>query len=276
VPNNRFHKGAQKPGGLGNNDFIIKHASHTVRIAFVPCEAERYESMSQNIIAKKGVKGMNLQKIGGICSIATTALLIKDGIITTYIYPRLGLIGAPPYDAAKMIDAINISATSFFLNYLTGILNSITYVLIVLGLKERMQDKARNLFQVTIIALTTTCALWFASSSIGIFDLPSIAHVKDISAFRSAYALRNCLSLAGDSAAGWMFLLTGIAAVRTKMLPKILGYLILVVDFGSALVFAIKQVGILVMLLLMVYIIMTIVLFWLGIHLIRNPDPIIE
>jgi hypothetical protein len=40
-PNNRFHKGAQKPDGLGNNDFIIKRASNIVRVAFVPCEAER-------------------------------------------------------------------------------------------------------------------------------------------------------------------------------------------------------------------------------------------
>ncbi len=40
--NNRLHKGAQKRGGLGNSDFFIKRASNTVRIAFVPCEAERY------------------------------------------------------------------------------------------------------------------------------------------------------------------------------------------------------------------------------------------
>ncbi len=39
--NNRFHKGAQKPGGLDNNHFIIKRASNIVRVAFVPCEAER-------------------------------------------------------------------------------------------------------------------------------------------------------------------------------------------------------------------------------------------
>ncbi len=40
--NNRLHKGAQKPGGLGNNNFIIKRAPDTVRIVFVPCEAARY------------------------------------------------------------------------------------------------------------------------------------------------------------------------------------------------------------------------------------------
>ncbi|MGD9162720.1 MAG: hypothetical protein PVG39_30220 [Desulfobacteraceae bacterium] len=49
MPNNRFHKGAQKPGGLINGHFIIKRASKTVRIAFVPCEAERYALEKKDI-----------------------------------------------------------------------------------------------------------------------------------------------------------------------------------------------------------------------------------
>jgi hypothetical protein len=43
MPNNRFHKGPQKAGGLGNNDFIIKHTSPIVRIPFVACAAGRCE-----------------------------------------------------------------------------------------------------------------------------------------------------------------------------------------------------------------------------------------
>jgi hypothetical protein len=39
--NNRLHKGPQKAGGLGNNNFIIKRTSSIVRIPFVACEAER-------------------------------------------------------------------------------------------------------------------------------------------------------------------------------------------------------------------------------------------
>ncbi len=43
--NNRLHRGAQKPGGLGNNNFIIKRAPDTVRIVFVPCEAARWANI---------------------------------------------------------------------------------------------------------------------------------------------------------------------------------------------------------------------------------------
>jgi len=40
--NNRFHKGPQKPGGLGNKDSIIKRTSYIARIPFAACEAGRY------------------------------------------------------------------------------------------------------------------------------------------------------------------------------------------------------------------------------------------
>jgi hypothetical protein len=43
MPNNRFHKGPQKAGGLGNNDFIIKRTSPIVRIPFVAREEGRWE-----------------------------------------------------------------------------------------------------------------------------------------------------------------------------------------------------------------------------------------
>lgn len=212
---------------------------------------------------------MKLQKIGGIGSIGTAILIVIMLVIILLVFPRLGLMGPSAwYDTTKCLDAMSVSSISFFIFSLVLILFSITYIFIVLGLKERMQDSAPNFMQVVIIAVSVTCALWLAAGSIGIFGWPSIVHAKDISALSTANAMYFSLCFAGDSAAGWVLLLIGLAALKTRSLPKILSYFAVLKAIVMILEVAVQPFTLSVIGLLL-----GIVFYpWLGIVLLRSKN----
>jgi len=169
---------------------------------------------------------MKLQKIGAIGSIGALILVIIMLTGVFFLFPRFGIVDSSVwYDAPKVLEAMSGSFTSFFVMSLTLILVSITFLLIVLGIKERMQESAPILIKLCIIAVAVTCALWTAAGSIGIFGWSFIAHTKDISSLNTANAIYYSFVFAGDSAAGWVLLLIGLAGLKTGSLPKTLSYL---------------------------------------------------
>jgi hypothetical protein len=208
---------------------------------------------------------MKLQKIGGIGSIGTAILVVIVLVIILIVFPSLGLGPKDWNDPVKGLDAASASPITFFILNLVMILFSIAYILIVLALRERMQA-APNLMQVAVIALSINCALWFATGVIGIVGMPSIIPAKDISALRAANAIHLSLSTSGDCAAGWVLLLIGWAALRTRGLPRILSYFSVLKGVVMILEFVAQP-------LMVVGLLLGIIFYpWLGIVLLRSKS----
>jgi len=208
---------------------------------------------------------MKLQKIGGVGSIGLACLCAIYLVFFFLVFPSLGLVGPNDWiDPVKGIAAGSASPISFFLFNLESILFSIAFVLIVLALLERMQASAPNLMRIVVIGVSIACALWLAAALIDIVAKPSIISAKDASAFRVAMGVVLGLYIAGDHALGWVLLLIAWAALKTRGLPRILSYLLVLSGILGILEFAAQP-------LMFVLILMGIIWGpWLGVVLLRS------
>jgi hypothetical protein len=208
---------------------------------------------------------MKLQKIGGFGSIASALVSAIWLVILLLVVPRLGLVGPSDWiDPVKGIAAQSASPITFFLFNLEYIFFSIAFILIVLALRERMQASAPNLMRIAVIGVSISCALWLAAGLIDIVGNPSIVSAKDVSAYRAVTGVYLGLSIAGDHAVGWVLLLIGWAALKTRGLPRILSYLSVLVGIIMILEFAVQP-------LMLVSLFFGIVWgLWLGVVLLRS------
>jgi hypothetical protein len=132
-------------------------------------------------------------------------------------------------------------------------LNGILTLLVALALYERMKAKAPNLMRVAIIAASAFFAIILITAMTA-FLRNILIGTKDISAFRALAVLHY--SFGGTAIAIWGFglVLIGIAALKTRALPTMLSYILLVP--GVALLLS------------------PISMVWLGVVLLGNPEPI--
>jgi hypothetical protein len=208
---------------------------------------------------------MKLQKIGGYASIVNAFLCAIFLVFLLLVLPRLGLVGPSDWiDPVKGIAASIASHVTFFLLNLVYILWSIAFILIVLSLRERMEASAPNLMWIAVIGVSISCALWLATGLIGIVGMPSSASANDASAYRAGMGVYLGLSNAGDHAAGWALLLIGWAAVKTRLLPRILSYFLILNGIVGILEFVALPLGFVVLLLSIVW------SLWLGVVLLRS------
>ena len=208
---------------------------------------------------------MKLQKIGGVGSIGFACLCAIYLVFFFLVFPSLGLVGPNDWiDPVKDIAAWGASAITFFLFNLASILLIIAIILIVLALRERMQAGAPNLMRVVVIGASIACALWLAGALVDIIGKPPIVGAKDASACRAVMGVYLGLVIAGDHAWGWVLLLIGWAALKTKGLPRILSYLSVLGGILGILEFAVQP-------LMFVFIFLGIVWgVWLGVVLLRS------
>ncbi len=201
---------------------------------------------------------MKLQKIGGVGAIGSAFLCATFLVFLLLVFPRLGLGPRDWLDPVKGIAASSGSPIAFFLFSLESILWSIAFILIVLALRERMQASAPNLMRFAVIGVSIVCALWLAAGLIDIAGRPSIVSAKDASAYRALMGVILGLSIAGDHALGWVLLLIGWAALKTRGLPRILSYLSVLMGIVLILEFAVHP-------FMLVYLFLGIIWgLWLG------------
>jgi hypothetical protein len=181
------------------------------------------------------------------------------------VLPRLGLVGPSDWiDPMKGIAAWSASPITFFLFNLEYILFGIAFILIILALRERMQASAPNLMRIAVIGVSIVCAAWLAAGLIGIVGMPSIVSANDASAFRAVNGVYLGLSFAGDHAWGWVLLLIGWAALKTRGLPRTLSYFSVLSGIVGILDFAVAP-------LMFVYLLFGIIWgVWLGVVLLRS------
>lgn len=210
---------------------------------------------------------MKLQKVGGVASIANAVLTVIFLVILLVVFPRLGLFGPDDsMDPAKGIPAWAASPFTFFSVEIVYILYAIAGLLVILALRERMRADAPILTQVALIVTAISCALWLAAGLVEHAVRLPIINARDTSAYRAAMGVFFGLSDGGDHAAGWASLVIGWAALKTAKLPRILGYLIVLV--GLMFIF-----DFLAMVLAMVGLCLLIIqAVWLGVVLLRTKS----
>jgi hypothetical protein len=207
---------------------------------------------------------MKMQKLGGYASIVFVLVSIVRFSLDIQMFR--GFTGLDSYDPAKMMAAYQASPILFWTFYVLGMLNGILVILVALALQERMQSKAPNLTRLVVIAASIYAALLLTNQIGGVFRNVVVAATKDDSAYRAFLLLHGCLGRAASNAWGWGLLLIGWAALRTRALPRILGYIILVYGIVGIMRFATTQ-------LTYVYALLSLVsMGWLGIVLLRKPE----
>jgi hypothetical protein len=212
---------------------------------------------------------MKLQKLGGYASIVLVLLIIAGVPVDA----SMNIRGMDIYDPVKMIAAYQASTMLFWAHYVMGMLNAILILLIALALRERMQAKAPNMMSIAVIAASAYSALYITTMIGGFFRNILLTGMNDASAFRAFLVLHEFLAQAAASILGWGFLMIGCAAIKTRALPRMLGYTILPFSILSIIRFAVTlspiQLGSPILMLLRL-----IVFVWLGVVLLRKPEPI--
>jgi hypothetical protein len=209
---------------------------------------------------------MKLQKTGGVASVANGIMSVIFLVILLVVFPRLGIGPDDWMDAVKCNQAFAASPITFFSLDIVYILMGIASLLTILALRERMEAGAPTLTQVALIATSIACGLWLAAALVSHVCRFPIASAGDASAFRAAQSVFLGLSTGGDHAYGWSFLLIGWAALSTAKLPRMLGYLIVLVGLIFVLDFLAMPLGIVGLGLLVI------LSLWLGIVLLRTES----
>jgi hypothetical protein len=210
---------------------------------------------------------MKLQKVGGWASLIYVCAWIAYVGIEGFIVPRLGLSLLGGDGPVKEMAVYEASPTIFHVVQLSMLLNGFLFVLVALALQERMRSTAPNLMGLTVIAASVAFALMLADIIIGFSGVASIVSAKDVSAWRAGDVVRAGLGSTGGNAWGWALLSIGWAAITTRKLPRILSWIILVDGVMTIIQFALWQIQPAAILLLLIS------MFWLGIVLLRKPEP---
>lgn len=210
---------------------------------------------------------MKLQKLGGYASIILAGILIANTGILIAIFQEF--TGLDIYDPVKMMAAYNIYTIAFRVYYVLGILTGVLLAFIALVLQERMQVSAPQLMRLAVIAASAYFVLAITTEMTGIYRNVVFSQISDPPAFRSFLVLHECLVGAAYNAWGWGLLFIGWAALRTRALPRILGYIILVYGIAEiVLTVSIIELAIPTGLLFGI-----IVFAWIGVVLLREQPP---
>ena len=206
---------------------------------------------------------MKLQKLGGYASI----ILICVIVVIRGISAKLGLpLRYTDVSPTELMTAFETYPIFIRIARLTSFLAAIYLVLITLVLKERMQSDAKNLMSFAIIAASIASTLELTGGTILVSSMEAMTAAKEILSYTLLVGIMEGISYAKGYAWGFALLLTGIAAVKTLVLPKILSYIILIYGICHIITFYVKPAGIVGMLF-------PIIFLWLGIYLLWKPEP---
>ncbi len=217
---------------------------------------------------------MTAQKVGGWTLIA---MLCLTAIYILMILPlarqyNLNEPGAM-LDPVKVLAAYSGSTVKIRMLMPFGILIGICYLLIALGVRARMQARAPNLMTLLLVVASIAASVRLVNVMISIRAFPSMLSAPDISVYRPLLAMLNGLDTAASHVWSWALVLIALGALFTELLPRRLGYIILVCGIIGVLAFMAPSpagiagtvVGVIVVALNVISII------WLAEILIRNP-----
>jgi hypothetical protein len=237
----------------------------------VDIDLVRIHVVSRQYVKPKEATMKGFQKIGGYAAILQGLMFIVILVIQFTVLAPQGLAGGNA-DPAKVVAFAATSPTPFLILNLILVVFSITIILVVLALFERLQAGAPNRMRLAVIAATVASALFLASGLTSFTGFPPIVSLPDTAAAiagqRALNAVTNGLLQGAVFAAGWQGLLNGWAALSTKGLPSLLGYLLVLAGLlGIA--------GVFVSILGLIGLVVNVVWgLWLGYVLLTQPSPL--
>lgn len=214
---------------------------------------------------------MKLQRLGGYASIILIGITIV--LFAAYLYPGLPgtLQSGDTYDPVKLMKAEADAPSAFrifFAEIHVGtIFYSILIILIALSLQERMQASAPNLMRLAVIAIVISSALTITFAIAGSVGHSPMISAQDVSAYKAFLVMLLGLSAAANHIGGWGMLLIGWVGFRTRSLPRLLSCFILASGVLSVFGFANSQVDAINTVLFLIS------FLWLGVVLLRKPEP---
>lgn len=219
---------------------------------------------------------MKMQKLGGWALIIMLCLTIVYVLIVMPLARQYGLNeeGAMS-DPAKVMEAYSGSTATFRMLMPFGLVLGILYLLIAFGVQARMHSKAPNLMRLLVIAASIASALRLAAAMISIRGFESMAAAPDTSVFRPFLAMLNGLDAAAGNAWNWVILLIAVGALVTCLLPRLLGYIILVCGILGIIEFMLPTVtGTTQTALVIIVVALNVIsILWLAVLLIKKPVP---
>jgi hypothetical protein len=211
---------------------------------------------------------MRLQKLGGYASIGLAVQFLVSLGFFVFVLPKLGLASPNDFgDPVKGLAALAASPATFLMLNVVNASFSVTALLLALALRERLRD-APNRMRLAVIAASIAGALFLAGGVVPIVGLPSIASANDVSAYRALTGIASGLVLAGTSAAGWVLVLSGWAALSTGKLPRALGLILILGGVVEILEFAVP------LFLILDPFLGTVWSLWLGVTLLQLGSDI--
>ncbi|MFC1840726.1 hypothetical protein ACFL1N_14180 [Thermodesulfobacteriota bacterium] len=202
---------------------------------------------------------MKLQKIGGYFSIALVFILL--------IYIGVTILGFSSTDPADIMATSQDSQIAFRAMYICIFLRGMLMLLISLTIKERMHSEYPTLMQLVVITASIYFAMIILMSMNGMTRLSLSA--DDLEVYKALISVWNIFTKAAGCALGLVFLIIGYAAIKTRLLPRILGGIFLLqgITVIPTILMGAPFIGVSLI---------PISFLWLGIHLIRNPEPNLE
>lgn len=174
---------------------------------------------------------MNPERWGGAGAFAMVFLFLFVVVIgPDFLFPAMGL---PRPSRTPSDPAIRLATLGHPANYiadLAGLLLSASFVLVTVGLHDRLKATAPNLSRLAVIAaviggvvgMVGMMVISYTRSAVGSIEDPIVAHA----ALTTTQAVGTGIALIGFMFAGAAFLLSGWAALDGGGLPQTLGWLL--------------------------------------------------
>ena len=211
----------------------------------------------------------NLQKTGAVASFLLGALFIGYIALLTVVLPAQGLGPGTLNNPATGIPFVAASALPLVIDGIyIGI--ALVFLLITLALQDRLRSDAPVMMSISAAAGLLASGLFLIYAMINIVGNPIAVGIyqHDTVAggiiYVSLRATANAINAGALFAAGWALLLAGWSGRATKVLPNVLGYLMVGGGLAMIVSFVLLPVGLLGVLLAPVWSI------WLGITLLRG------
>jgi hypothetical protein len=181
-----------------------------------------------------------LQKAAGVASILQALGLVA---VLFFVLVMLPIIGIKPGDLNSPDKVLPVISSPVLKVYYSLFLVFGLGIVVTLGVYDRLEGKPPALMQVALAAALASSVFWI---SYGMFGGAMISTLRSLNAQNpalfqgslvSATIVINGLLNSAPFAGSWNIILWGSAAVQTRKLPALLGYLVIVTGLIRLLMF---------------------------------------
>lgn len=212
-------------------------------------------------------------KVSGIAALLLSGLFVAFVFLLAVVLPQQGLGPGGLDDPTAGIPFVSISPLPTIINLIyLGI--ALAFIMIMLGLYERLQPLAPAVMVTVVIAGVIASTLFLTYAMLNFVATPKIVSLSATNVKMSEIvyvALRvtaNAMSAGGLFAAGSALFLTSWAALKYDGLPKMLSVLMGFAAVSMILSFASLSIGLLGVILAPLWSV------WLGVILLRTPATV--